>query len=172
MIDVHSTYGDNHFTMDVSHIIEFYTFNMYSAICQLYINKAERKKRETIQSTLPSTAKEAQISHILIQCICSLGSQVKFFKNFIYLCFSWSIVDLQCCVILGVQQSDSVIRVYKCLFSFSFFSIIGIGSNGKESTGNAGDQGLIPGSGRLPGEGISHPLQYSCLENSMGRGAW
>ena len=58
MIDVHSTYGDNHFTMDVSHIIKVYTFNMYSAICQLYINKAERKKRETIQSTLPSTAKE------------------------------------------------------------------------------------------------------------------
>ena len=45
MIAVHSTYGDNHFMMDVSHIIRFYTFNMYSAVCQLYINKAERKKK-------------------------------------------------------------------------------------------------------------------------------
>ena len=32
--------------------------------------------------------------------------------------------------------------------------------------------GLIPGSGRYPGEGNSNPLQYSCLENPMGRGAW
>ena len=42
----------------------------------------------------------------------------------------------------------------------------------KESTCNAGDLGLIPGLGRLPGEGNSNPLQYSCLENSMDRGAW
>jgi len=32
--------------------------------------------------------------------------------------------------------------------------------------------GLIPGSGRAPGEGSSYPFQYSCLENSMDRGAW
>ena len=35
-----------------------------------------------------------------------------------------------------------------------------------------GDPGLIPGSGRSPGEGSGNPLQYSCLENSMNRGAW
>ena len=35
-----------------------------------------------------------------------------------------------------------------------------------------GDLGLIPGSGRSPGEGNGNPLQYSCLENSMDRGAW
>ena len=35
-----------------------------------------------------------------------------------------------------------------------------------------GDPGLIPGSGRSPGEIHSNPLQYSCLENSMGSGAW
>ena len=34
------------------------------------------------------------------------------------------------------------------------------------------DPGLIPGSGRSPGEGNDNPLQYSCLENSMDRGAW
>ena len=34
-----------------------------------------------------------------------------------------------------------------------------------------GDAGLIPGSGRFPGEGNGNPLQYSCLENSMDRGA-
>ena len=42
----------------------------------------------------------------------------------------------------------------------------------KESTCNAGDLGLIPESGRSPGEGNGNPLQYSCLENPMDRGAW
>ena len=37
---------------------------------------------------------------------------------------------------------------------------------------NSGDLGLIPGSGRFPGEGNGNPLQYSCLENPMGGGAW
>ena len=46
-----------------------------------------------------------------------------------------------------------------------------IGSDGKESAFNAGDPGSIPGLGRLPGEGNSNPLQYSCLENSTKRGA-
>ena len=49
------------------------------------------------------------------------------------------------------------------------------GSVGKESTCNAGDTGdtdSIPGSGRASGEENGDPLQYSCLENSMERGAW
>ena len=43
---------------------------------------------------------------------------------------------------------------------------------GKASTCNAGDLGSIPVSGSSPGEGNGNPLQYSCLENSMERGAW
>ena len=46
------------------------------------------------------------------------------------------------------------------------------GSDGKESANNAGDLGSITGLGRFPGERNGNPLQYSCLENSMGRGAW
>ena len=46
------------------------------------------------------------------------------------------------------------------------------GSDSKESACNAGDLGLIPGSGRSSGERNGLPLQYSCLENSMDRGAW
>ena len=42
----------------------------------------------------------------------------------------------------------------------------------EESTCNAGDPGLIPGSGRSSGEGNGYPLQYSCLENSTDRGVW
>ena len=45
------------------------------------------------------------------------------------------------------------------------------GSDSKESAFNAGDPVSIPGLGRSPGEGNSNPLQYSCLENPMDRGA-
>ena len=46
------------------------------------------------------------------------------------------------------------------------------GSDGKEFTCNAGNLGSIPGLGRSPGGGHGNPLQYSCLENPMDRGAW
>ena len=46
------------------------------------------------------------------------------------------------------------------------------GSEVKASASNAGDPGSIPRSGRFPGEGNGNPLQYSCLKNSMDRGAW
>ena len=47
------------------------------------------------------------------------------------------------------------------------------GSDSKESAYNAGDPGLIPGSGITPGgKGNGSPLQYCCLENSMDRGGW
>ena len=45
-------------------------------------------------------------------------------------------------------------------------------ADGKASAYNAGDPGLIPESGRSPGEGNGNSLQYSCLENSMDGGAW
>ena len=45
-------------------------------------------------------------------------------------------------------------------------------SDGKASACNAGDLGLIPGSGRSPGEGNGYLLQDSCLENSKERGDW
>ena len=46
------------------------------------------------------------------------------------------------------------------------------GSDSKESACNVGDPSSIPGSKRFPGEGNGYPLQYSCLENSMNKGAW
>ena len=46
------------------------------------------------------------------------------------------------------------------------------GADSKESAFNVQDPGSSPGSGRFPGEGNGNPLQYSCLENSMDRGAW
>ena len=57
------------------------------------------------------------------------------------------------------------------VLTFLFLDFPG-GSDGKASAYNVGDPGLIPGSGRSPGEGNDNPLKYSCLENPMDRGAW
>ena len=52
-----------------------------------------------------------------------------------------------------------------------FLGFLG-GSDSKESACNVGCLGLIPGMGRFPGKGNGYPCQYSCLENSVNRGAW
>ena len=67
--------------------------------------------------------------------------------------------------------------VFGCLSSCIWVSyIISKGlpgaSDGKESACHVGDPGSIPGWGRSPGRGHGNPLQYSCLENPMGRAAW
>ena len=64
-----------------------------------------------------------------------------------------------------------VLHHFSLLSSFSSYGFLG-GSEGKESACNSGDPDLIPGSGRSPEEGKGYPLQYSCLENLMDRGAW
>ena len=62
----------------------------------------------------------------------------------------------------GITKSPSV----------CFLNYFPGGSDSKASVYNVGDLGLIPGLGRFPGEGNGNPLQYSCLENPMGGGAW
>ena len=56
--------------------------------------------------------------------------------------------------------------------TYYYYCLFPGGSEVKASAYNAGDVGSIPGSGRSPGEGNGNPLQYSCLENPMGGGAW
>ena len=58
------------------------------------------------------------------------------------------------------------------IWGFSFIMGFPGGSDSKESAYNAGDLGSIPESGRSSGKGNGNPLQYSCLENPMDRGAW
>ena len=65
---------------------------------------------------------------------------------------------------------------YIHIYVYSFFRLFPlpaslVAQDGKASAYSAGDPGLIPGSGRSPGEGNGNPLQYSCLENPMDRGA-
>ena len=63
-------------------------------------------------------------------------------------------------------------KLYSCLLESLPQKNFAGGSDGKASAYSVGDLGSIPGLGRSPGEGSGNPLQYSCLENSMDRGAW
>ena len=64
--------------------------------------------------------------------------------------------------------------ILECCISFRHMGFPGgtVVKNPTPSAGDARDFGSIPRSGRSPGEGNGNPLQYSCLENSMDRGAW
>ena len=76
------------------------------------------------------------------------------------------------CIVYGVSKS------WIWLSDFHFHMLLDfhfhVGSDGKESAYNAGDEGFNPWvrSGRSLGEGNDNPLQYSCLDNPMDRGAW
>ena len=55
---------------------------------------------------------------------------------------------------------------------FILFQVALVVRNSSANSGDAGDVSLIPGPGRFPAGDHGYPLQYSCLENSMDRGAW
>ena len=79
---------------------------------------------------------------------------------------------------LGLKNDEKIGNIFIHFQSFVFYQFKRIdvsksgGSDGKESACNVGDLGLIPELGRSPGGGNGHPLQYSCLQNPMDRGAW
>ena len=73
---------------------------------------------------------------------------------------------------LGVSSNDTKQRGFLCFPCIKEPLPLPGGSDGKESACGVGDVGSIPGSGRSPREGNGYPFQYSCLENSMDRGAW
>ena len=92
--------------------------------------------------------------------------------NYFSCCFSRTSEELTICFMsimpfLQCRHSSlALLRHWAEIFGFSG------GSDGKESTCNSGDPGLIPGSGRSPGEENGNPLHCSCLENPMDRGTW
>ena len=75
----------------------------------------------------------------------------------------WNVTSTYICLasILGSRARDILLAILPP------HSLVG-----KSSACNAGDPGSIPGSGRCPGKGNGNPLQYSCLENPIDRGAW
>ena len=72
---------------------------------------------------------------------------------------------------LFLKFSVSSLAIHINYDSISVWGLLG-GSDGKECACSVGDLGSIPGLGRSLGEGNGYLLQYSCLENFMGRGAW
>ena len=78
------------------------------------------------------------------------------------------------------QKNTTSVILKQCILSFNVGILLSTTSDsvssdefdGKESASRAGYLGSIPGLGRAPGEGNGNPLQNSCLENSMDRGAW
>ena len=79
---------------------------------------------------------------------------------------TWQTSMLSSCIVLLIHVNRTICMVI-CLYT----DFPG-GSDGKASVYNVRDLGSIPGWGRFPGEGNGNPLQYSCLENPMDRGAW
>jgi len=77
----------------------------------------------------------------------------------------WNLIQLLICFLLPLRY----LTFYVTLLILKGFPG---GSDGKESACNAGYPGSVRGLGRSPGEANGNPLQYSCLENSMDRGAW
>ena len=78
--------------------------------------------------------------------------------NFLFLSLS---------LFVSLKQKKAVTRG-----SLSASQVALIVKNPPANAGDVRDSGLIPGSGRSPGGGHGNPLQYSCLENPMDRGAW
>ena len=74
-------------------------------------------------------------------------------------------------LLLNLRFEENMFSVKLSLCYTRLWGFSGVSDN-KESACNAGDLGSIPGSGRSPGEGNGYPLQCSCSENSMDRGAW
>ena len=97
-------------------------------------------------------------------------------------CFSSSILPGRSQILNLAMAAQATATAYSEGFFFISYlhpplSQVGFpgGASGKEPTCNAGDigdAGSIPVLGRYPGEGHGNPLQYSCLENTMDRGAW
>ena len=73
--------------------------------------------------------------------------------------------------IISFLKTTMIVKVWKIKWKVWKFWAPHMVLMVKNPPANAGDTGLIPGSGRSPGEGKGNPLQYSCLENSTGRGA-
>ena len=121
-------------------------------------------------------------AHFLCLCV-TFWWFLHYFKMFItFIIVTWPIIsDLWCYYCQKITTYWGLRWQFASfsnrVFFFFFWGMYVVtsfpsGSDSKESAWNAGDLGSFPGSGRSPGEVNGNTLQYSCLENSMDRGAW
>ena len=76
-------------------------------------------------------------------------------------------------IVSGRQQRDSTIHIHEFILpQMGASQVVLVVKNLPANAGDIRDVGSISGSGRSPGEGNGNPLQSSCLENSVNRGAW
>ena len=99
-------------------------------------------------------------------------------RKFITYCKANKVLNTFCDSITQRKQSLMIFLISVCVDIHTvpccLSTALGFpgGSEVKASVCHVGDLGQIPGLGRFPGEGHGNPLQYSCLENPMDRGAW
>ena len=75
-------------------------------------------------------------------------------------------------IILGLSSQINDLHSISCQRLLGAYQVALVVKNPTANAGDVRDSGSIPGLRRFPGEGNGNPLQYSCLENSMDRGAW
>ena len=95
-------------------------------------------------------------------------------RSFIVLCFTFrSVIHFELIFVTDVRTvSRFIFILHVDIQSFRLPRWCTSGKEPSATEGDIGDAGLIPGLGRSPGGGHGNPLQYSCFENPMARGAW
>ena len=149
---------------------------MLACVCVCLCTSLALSKHFCVFSPLPSSF-SAPLGFSL--CLFLPGCLFVLLQAAFQLCVSCSVYRNCCSMPALSHQSMSSMRAKRALHPHTVgasYIPVGFpdGSAGKESTcdaGDTGDAGLIPGSERSPGGGNGNPLQYSCLENPMDRGA-
>ena len=90
-------------------------------------------------------------------------------RKLLFLYFTFSVLTRKITATFKVNSLKTLIQKRCCLTASQVAAVV---KNPPANAGNRRNVGLIPGSGTSPGGGHGNPLQYSCLENPMDRGAW
>ena len=151
---------------------------------------------DPMDSSLPGSSVHGILQARILEWVARQGT----FKDKLFLCPFWPPISPLVCTVhlyygvtrqISPQHNDRFFFWHQSCYSFKDnipFSIQSgvdyprlitlymqtslVNSDGEEFTCKVGDPGLTPGLGRSPGEGNGYSRQYSCLENSMDRGAW
>ena len=167
--------------LKLSFSMSFWTLVLYLLLVSFAKNVSSCSfKLSPLLSLPPNTHMHTHTHTCTCMCACILGCPPRTAPRWMLLDF---LLPALCCLPSQVLPHELLLDFKSCnncfpgtrlasvSFSFGFCIWLG-GSDSKGSACNVGDPGSVPGSGRSPGEGNGYLLQYSCLENSMGRGTW
>ena len=164
--------------VNISQSIMLYTLNLYIQFSSVQFSSVQSLSRVWLFANPWTAAHQASLSITNSQSLLKLMSIESVMpSSHLTLCCPLLFLLLIFHSIM-VFSNELVLRIrWPKYWSLSFNispsnEYSGLISSGKESTCQAGDASLIPGSGRSLGKGNGNPLQCSCLENPMDRGAW